>query len=323
MESIVLRDGRAVPRLGLGCWAIGGPMNFNGVASGYGPIDDAEALRAVRRGYDLGIRLFDTAEAYGVGHSETLLGEALAGCPDAVLITKFGFTTDAATRTLSGVDVSPANIRRAVEGSLRRLRRERLDVLLLHVNELPVDEAGPVFDTLETLRREGKIGAFGWSTDYPDRLAAVGGREGFAAVEFDLNVLIDAPAMVAGAEARGLLALCRLPLAMGLLSERFGPASRLPASDVRGSAQPWLQFFKDGRPSAHFLERRERIRDLLRADGRSVPQGALAWLLARSPRAVPLPGFRSVAQVEENVAVLEKGPLPPGVMADIKRVLER
>jgi aryl-alcohol dehydrogenase-like predicted oxidoreductase len=323
MNTIALWDGRAVPRLGLGCWAIGGPITFGGVAASYGPADDGEAMRAIRRGYDLGVRLFDTAENYGMGHSEELLGEALAGRDDAVIVTKFGYDIDSAARAILGVNASPARIRQSIEGSLRRLRRERIDAALFHVNDHPAAEAGPVFDTLAALKAEGKIGAFGWSTDYPDRLAAMAGRPGFAAVEFDLNVLIDAPAMVAEAERRDLLAFCRLPLAMGFLSDRFGPDSRLPTDDVRGAGHAWVAFFENGRPSPRFLELRARIRDLLRTDGRTVVQGALAWLLARSPRAVPIPGFHSVAQVEENAKVLEKGPLPADAMAEIERLMGR
>jgi len=323
MNTIALWDGRVVPRLGLGCWAIGGKLTFAGFAANYGPVEDDEAVAALRRAYDMGVRLFDTAANYGTGHSEELLGEALGNRPDAVIVTKFGYDIDPTTRAILDVNVEPAAIRASIDDSLRRLRRDRIDAALFHVNEYPADRAGPVFDTLKTLQTEGKIGAFGWSTDFPASLATVAGRSGFSVAEFDINVLSDVPAMVGLAEEHALVALCRLPLAQGLLSDRMGPDTRLSKNDVRGSGQPWLKYFQDGRPSPHFLEQRARIRDLLRTEGRTVVQGALAWLLARSSRAVPIPGFRTVAQVEENVATLEKGPLSADTMAEIDRVLER
>src|SRR5215207_1097949 len=106
--------GMATSALGLGCWAIGGPFGPDGVAAGWGDVDDRESIAAIRRGLELGVTLFDTADVYGTGHSETVLGRALGGDRDSVLIaTKFGNTFAEGTGRMLGQDVSPAYLRRA------------------------------------------------------------------------------------------------------------------------------------------------------------------------------------------------------------------
>ena len=109
---------------------------------------------------------------------------------------------------------------------------------------------------------------------------------------------------------------------MGLLTGKYHAASRLPAGDVRGAEGPsWLGYFTDGRPAPELLARLGAIREVLTSDGRTLAQGALGWLLARSPRTVPIPGIRTVAQAEQNAAVLQRGPLPATAMAEIARLL--
>ena len=109
---------------------------------------------------------------------------------------------------------------------------------------------------------------------------------------------------------------------MGLLTGKYHAASRLPAGDVRGSGGPsWMEYFTDGRPAPEPLARLGAIREVLTSDGRTPAQGALGWLLARSPRTVPIPGIRTVAQAEQNAAMLRLGPLPAAAMAEIARLL--
>src|SRR5215469_11126263 len=105
------RSGIQVSAMGLGCWAIGGPLWFGESPSGMGEVDDAESIRAIQRGLELGITFFDTADVYGAGHSERVLGRALAGRRDQVVIaTKFGYTFDAGQRVIAGEDTSPGYI---------------------------------------------------------------------------------------------------------------------------------------------------------------------------------------------------------------------
>ena len=126
-------SGISVGAAGAGCWAIGGPWQFDGRPAGWGTVDDDESIRAIRRGLELGITLFDTADVYGCGHSERVLGRAVADHRDKVVIsTKFGLQFDKATRTGAGADASPEAVRRACEASLRRLGTDRIDLYQLH-----------------------------------------------------------------------------------------------------------------------------------------------------------------------------------------------
>ncbi|WP_225773156.1 aldo/keto reductase [Inquilinus sp. Marseille-Q2685] len=328
LPTILIRlwDGREVPRLGLGCWAIGGPFFAGDTPLGYGAVDDAESIAAIHCAVDLGIRFFDTADVYGAGHSEEVLGRALEGRDDVVIATKLGNRFDPATKQLTG-SIAEGDLKRearsAVEGSLRRLRRDRIDLVQLHLNNLPIERAGEVFDVLDDLRAAGTIGAYGWSTDFPERAAAHAGRDGFVAVQHGMNLFFDAPTMLGVIEANGLISINRSPLAMGLLTGKFAAGQVLPADDVRSNTFTWMDYFKDGRVAPGFADRLERIRHLLTADGRTPAQGALAWLWARSPRTLPIPGFRSVAQVRENAGALEKGPLRPEAMAEIEKLIDR
>jgi aryl-alcohol dehydrogenase-like predicted oxidoreductase len=130
--------------------------------------------------------------------------------------------------------------------------------------------------------------------------------------------------MLALCERDDVASINRGPLAMGLLSGKFDASSRLPSDDVRGSGAPWLTAFEaDGRPKQAFLDGLAAIRELLTSDGRSLVQGALGWIWARSGRTVPIPGFKSVAQAEENAGALAHGPLPAERLAEIDDLLGR
>jgi len=319
--TMALWNGRDIPRLGMGCWAIGGPFYAGDVPLGWGEVDDNESVRAIERAVDLGIRFFDTASNYGAGHSEEVVGRAIGDRDDIVIATKFGFATDEKTKQMTGAFADPAFIRQSVETSLRRLRRERLDLLQFHLNDFSLEASDEVFETLETLRAEGKIDAFGWSTDHPDRAARHVHRPGFVSIQHTMNVFEPVPAMIELVERYGLISINRGPLAMGLLSGKFTLDKSVGEKDVRGASLDWMVYFKDGRIAPEFAARLEAVRKLLTEDGRTLTQGALAWLWARSPRTLPIPGFRTVAQVEENAGALAKGPLQADVMAKIDQAL--
>ena len=321
MSTVALWNGRRVPRIGIGTWAAGGATYWGDTATIYGEVDDARSEAALRLAYEMGCRIFDTAPPYGAGNAELILGRALKGMDDAFIVTKVGYFGDPVTRKIEPEDASPKAIRVSVENSLTRLQRDRLDIVLLHINEYPVEKAGEVFDTLGHLRNEGKIAGFGWSTDHPERLAPYAGRDGFVAVENDYNVFTPAPELMAIAERKGLVSLSRLPLAMGLLTGKYRAGSRLRADDVRGGTAEWMTFFKDGVPNADYLRRLNAIRELLTTGGRTLAQGALGWILAASPIALPLPGFTTPEQVADNLGALEKGPLTKATMAEIAAVL--
>src|ERR1039458_5237843 len=125
-----------VSALGLGCWAIGGAMAAGDQPRGWAGVDDADAVRALRRAVDLGVTLFDTADSYGAGHSERVLSTVLAAHPEVLVATKFGNTFDEDARQLTGVDTSPAHVRQALHASLRRLGRDRIDLYQLHTPDV-------------------------------------------------------------------------------------------------------------------------------------------------------------------------------------------
>lgn len=312
------RSGIEVSAVGFGCWAIGGPFTSGGKPAGWGEVDDTESTAAIRRALDLGVTFFDTADVYGVGHSERVLGRALAGRRDDVVVaTKFGNTFDVATRTLTGTDASPEYVRAACDASLDRLGTDHIDLYQLHVGDLPLDQVDGLLATLESLVDAGKIRAYGWSTDDPDRAAAFAAGEHCTAVQHQLNVLDDTPEMLIVCADHDLASVNRGPLAMGLLSGKYSAETTLGVDDVRGDSPDWMRYFTDGRPDPAWLSRVAAIRQVLADDGRTLAQGALGWILARHGSTVPIPGCRTVRQAEENAGVLQTGPLSPAAMAEI------
>jgi len=321
MSRVLGRSGIEVSDIGFGCWAIGGPVTMDGRPDGWGAVDDAESVAAIRRALDLGVTFFDTADVYGAGHSERVVGRALSGRRDDVVIaTKFGYTFDPDQRAITGEDASPGYIHRACRASLRRLGTDRIDLYQLHVGELSEARAQEAAGALDELAADGLIRAYGWSTDDPQRAAAFAGASRCTAIQHELNVLADAPAMLAVCDDSNLASVNRTPLAMGLLTGKYGAASRLPADDVR-AAQPWVGYFTDGRPAPEWLARLDAVRDVLTSGGRTLAQGALSWVLARSPRTVPIPGIRTVAQAEQNAAVLHQSLLTPADASEIAGLL--
>ena len=315
--------GICVPPLGMGCWAIGGPFWAGTQPLGWGQVDDAESRKAIQAAFDLGITLFDTADVYGTGHSERILGQALAGHRDeAVIASKWGNTYDEASRALLEPDITPQYLRRALEATLRRLGTDYLDIYQFHLADIEPADTMPLIGELESLVAAGKIRTYGWSTDDPRRAAAWSAGPHCTLVQHELNVLRDAPDMLALIERQGWASINRGPLAMGLISDKYSPAgSRLPDDDVRGIVPDWMRYFSDGQPSPAWLARRDAIREVLCSGGRSPVQGALAWIWARSPATIPIPGFRTAEQVRQNVAALDYGPLSHDEMTEIASLL--
>ena len=319
------RCGIQVSAMGLGCWAIGGPFWAGDDAVGWGEVDDNESIRAIHRALHLGVNFFDTADVYGTGHSERVLGRALASHRDQVVIaTKFGNTFDETTRQITGSDASPEYIRQACEASLQRLNTDYIDLYQFHLNDYDPNQAGAVRDVLEELVTEGKIRQYGWSTDFPERARVFAQGPNCTVVQHQMNVLDDAGPMIALCEQVDLASINRGPLAMGLLTGKYRADSKLASDDVRGDQSPaWMKYFKDGRPNPEWLKKLDEIREILTSGGRTLAQGALAWIWARSERTIPIPGFRTVAQVEENTAAMQFGPLGAEQMREIDVLLGR
>ncbi len=318
------RSGLMVSAVGLGCWPIGGAMAAGDQPLGYTGVDDAESRWALARAADLGVTLFDTADAYGAGHSERMLGEAFGDRPGILIATKFGNTIDEDRRQLTGQDNSPGYVRQAVQASLRRLRRDTVDLYQLHTPPGTAAETEDLLAVLEDLVQQGLVRWYGISSDDPEVADRFAAGPHCTAVQVELNVLGGRTPAVGVCERHDLAVLGRSPLAMGLLSGRWAAGTaRLPADDVRGTQPEWLKWFADGQPVPEFLEAVEAVRDVLTSDGRSLAQGALAWSWAASPLSVPLPGFRTIGHVESTVAALSYGPLSDEQFAAVEAALGR
>ncbi|WP_405618649.1 aldo/keto reductase [Streptomyces sp. NBC_01508] len=325
MQTTTLgRGGPEIGPLGFGCWAIGGEwQDLDGNPLGWGKVDDDESVAAIRRALELGVNFFDTADVYGAGHSERVLGRAVAGRRDEVVIaTKWGNSFDETTRTSTGAVLTPAHARQALTASLRRLGTDHIDLYQLHTGDAPLAVGAELRDLCEEFVAEGLIRAYGWSTDDPARAAVFAEGPHCVAVQHQCNVFEDAPAMLDLCARRGLLSINRGPLAMGLLTDKTGAGSRGAKGDIRAVPPSWLRWFGEGGGALpEWVARVDAVRSVLTSDGRTLAQGALAWLWARSELTVPIPGFRSVAQAEENAGAREFGPLSAAQLLEISELL--
>lgn len=323
-KRMIGKSGIEVSPLGAGCWAIGGlAFEKDGTPIGWGDVDDKESVAGLEAAIDLGITLFDTSNMYGTGHSERLIGQVIRGRRDKVVLsTKFGWVFDPETRTKLGWDVSPGYIRQSCEDSLRRLGTDYIDVYFLHVYFCDPEKAREVRDTLEELVREGKIRTYGWSTDAVESARVFAPGTHCGAVQHNQNLFEDNGAMLELCEQYNLASFNRGPLAMGLLTGKFRPDTRLKDNDIRGMNAPdYMKYFKSGKPNPEFLQKMEAVRDILTAGGRTPAQGALGWLWARSGHTIPIPGFKNRRQVMDNAKAMEFGPLSPEQMRQVDSVL--
>ncbi|MBN1515879.1 aldo/keto reductase [Candidatus Sumerlaeota bacterium] len=316
------RSGIQVSAMGLGCWAIGGPFTSPGnVPVGWSAVDDGESIRAIHRALELGVNFFDTSDVYGAGHSEEVLGKALAGRRDGVVIaTKFGNVFDSPTRHVTGEDGSPEHARQALEASLRRLNTDYIDLYQFHLSGYPPEKAAPTRDALEQLVEEGKIRGYAWSTDSLERVKVFAEGPHCIAVQQHMNVFSYNAEILALCEERNLASVNRSPLAMGLLTGKFQESTRFPADDVRRNVE-WYEGIKGGKPNPAWLRKLDAIRQILTSEGRTLAQGALAWIWARSENTIPIPGFKTVKQAEENINAMQFGPLSKEQMHQIDILL--
>ncbi len=324
LDRTLGRSAIKVSPMGLGCWAIGGPFTFNGMSDGYGQVDDEVSIKAVQKAIDLGITFFDTADAYGTGHSERILGKAMKGNRSNVVIaTKFGHTYNESTRELTGENSTTEYIMEACEASLKRLQTDYIDLYQLHRWSIPVEEIGQVIEAFERLVAKGYIRAYGWSTDWVEGASIFAEKSNCSAIQQSFNLLGYEKGILELCEKHNMASINRSPLAMGLLSGKFTSASTLPLDDVRGNAHAWNNFFKDGKPNPEFIQKLEAVKEILRSDGRTLVQGALAWIWAENDRTIPIPGFKNVQQVEENVKAMELGPLSAEQMKEINQLMNQ
>lgn len=327
MKRIIGSSGIEVSAVGMGCWAIGGPWDFLGNPAGWGEVDDNESIRALHAALDLGVTLFDTAANYGCGHSERILGQAVAGKRDKVVIaTKFGYLVNETAKNVLPYDGDEENgdiasrLRADCESSLKRLNTDYIDVYQLHVWGYDIEKSYAVRHVLEELVAEGKIRTYGWSTDRTDAVRAFAAGEHCSMVQQQLNIFDGNHELLALCDELDLASLNRGPLGMGILTGKFTPASTFKRNDVRSQAE-WFPGFKGGAVNPEWLRNLDAIRDILTSNGRTLAQGALAWIWAASPRTIPIPGFRNTAQVKDNAGAMQLGPLTIDQMAQIDQLI--
>jgi len=315
------RSGIEVSAMGLGTARIGG-LGFSRLGdheTNMPPSAARESKRAIRAAVNRGITFFDTADDYGIGGSERLLGEALQGIRRKVVIsTKFGggLTDEKMGEWVEGTEVTPEFVEQSCDASLQRLGTDVIDVYLLHIRDYPVDRAEPIRDALEDLVAKGKIRSYGWSTDDPERARFFAQAKHCAVVEHRLNVLMDARKMLELCDEEDLASINRVPLLMGALTGRWQRGSTLPEVDRRSD------WFQDDE-FLQLLDRAESIRPLMTEDGRSYVQGAIGWIWARHPRAIPIPGFRTTQQVEDLAGAMTYGPLSAEAFERAKEIMQQ
>lgn len=316
------KSGIEVSALGMGCWAIGGPWTWaqpgeKPYPAGWGKTDDAESVRAIHAGLDAGITFFDTAANYGAGHSERILGRALKGRQeDVVIATKFGHMVNEEEKVVYGDDDQIIyNVRQDVGNSLRRLQRDRIDIYQLHQGDYDPELALELRGVLEDLVQESKIRWYGWSTDLVDRAQVFAGGEHCTSIQFRLNAIFDHPEMRKLCADSNLAGINKDPLNKGILTGKFTSRTTFPEDDIRSQtnfSDEWI---------VQRLRTVDALRDVFTSAGRSMAQGALAYIWALDENMVPIPGFKTVQQVIDNAGAMSFGPLTDEEMSQVQGIV--
>jgi aryl-alcohol dehydrogenase-like predicted oxidoreductase len=274
--------GITVSEIGVGCGPLGGPGK-----TGLEP--------AIRRAFELGVNLFDTADMYAGGASEETLGRVLGDLPRdrVVWATKFGTVREPGGGYHKDVTVS--HMKQMFEQSLRRLRTDYIDIYQLHNPPMTCLQDDELWRELDRMQDAGKIRCYGLSIDKASSAMDFLNRTRGKGLQMVFNPLNQEPRAILDELAiRGVGMLIKVPLAGGALTDRFNAGWPPPGDERR---QRW------GEPNfAERLRLVEKLRPILTGDGRSLAQGALAWLLTVSPNVIPIPGISSLARLEETVA---------------------
>jgi aryl-alcohol dehydrogenase-like predicted oxidoreductase len=303
------RSGVKVSPLGLGTARMAGLGWHDDLAPQDPSQGKRDAVRQIQAAVDLGVTFFDTADNYGQGFCECILGEALRGRREGIVVaTKFGENPIPDQEDPWSLDAG--TVERACEASLRRLEVKCIDLYLLHRRNYPLERAPALIEVLEDLVRAGKIRYYGWSTDDVERARLFARGEHCIAIEHRLNVFNDNAAMLDLCREQDLASLNRGPLLMGVLTGRWSPETKLEEDDPRAQWFKAEEFLK-------VLACVQQIEPYLTSEGRSPVQGALGWIWARSSLTIPLPGFRNMEQMQALVQAQRFGPLPLDVMPAI------
>ncbi|MBB3357992.1 MULTISPECIES: aldo/keto reductase [unclassified Novosphingobium] len=288
MEKRTLgRSGLEVSAIGFGCM---------GLSYGYGPpVDEAAGVRLIRKAVDSGVTFFDTAEAYGPCANEELVGKALEGVRDAVVIaTKFGFRHG---KTADGLDSRPETIRAVTESALRRLRTDYIDLLYQH----RVDPAVPMEDVAGTVRdliAEGKVRHFGLSEAGVESIRRAHAVQPIAALQSEYSLWWRQPEqdVLPVCEELGIGFVPFSPLGKGFLTGAISQDTQFTANDFRNVVPRFEE--ANRRANAALVE---RLTAIAQAKGATPAQIAIAWLLAQKAWIVPIPGTTKAHRLDENL----------------------
>ena len=301
--------GLIVSEIGMGTWELGGRE--------WGDIGETDAVDLLRYAFENGVTYYDTADQYGGGRAEQLLGEAFSALGDRVVIaTKLGYELDSDGWISHGWDrpsfnVSPDYIRQAVEGSLKRLKRDVIDIYQFH-GPPPPDEWDDAFGTMEELKAEGKIRFYGLCLgSEADALKAMA-ETNVSSFLLTYNILSQemvTPVMETAAE-KGVAVIVRQPLSSGLLSGQLGPDTVFAENDYR---KTWSRenFLAD-------LERVEQVKSIIGNRAKSLPQAALKFILAHPAVSCVVPGMMTPSQIDDGVATSSAVPLPEAVLEQLR-----
>ncbi len=291
------QSGISVSAIGLGCM---------GLSEFYGePTQTSAAVSLLHQAVDLGITHFDTAEIYGQGHNEQLLGKAFAGRWDEiVLATKFGPQRDPATGDFTGIDGSPANVRSSCEKSLARLGCEQIDLYYLH----RVDPDTPIEETVDAMAQlvqEGKIGAIGLSEASAETIERAHAVHPVTALQTEYSIFsrdIEQDILPTCVKL-GISLVAYSPLGRGILTGRYASSGDRPTGDKDFRAQLQPRFQPDNFESN--LELVEVIKEVSAQKGCLPAQLALAWVLEQGEHVVAIPGTTRLANLQSNLEALQ------------------
>ncbi|MEX2567374.1 MAG: aldo/keto reductase [Cyclobacteriaceae bacterium] len=286
-----------VSEIGFGAWAIGGPAMAGDTPIGWGQADDATSKKALLKARDQGINFYDTADFYGLGHSEELIGKVLSEDPEVLLASKVGhrIKNDGSIY----MDYSKKHILASCEGSLRRLKRDCIDFYQLHTAKVQDLENGECLEALEQLKKEGKIRYWGVSLNTFDphpEVAFLFGKELGHGFQLVLNIMNqEALPIVERATGSGHGVIARMPFQFGLLTGKFSKASRFPSDDHRRFRLPPDLLGK-------YLDTLEPVWKLAEKYEISQAQLALSFILGVEGISTVIPGIRTPEQAIENSA---------------------
>jgi aryl-alcohol dehydrogenase-like predicted oxidoreductase len=302
------KTGVEVSEIGFGAWGIGGAM--------WQGSDDAASLAAVRRAVELGVNFFDTALAYGDGHSERLLSQVLGGHRESVRVATKVPPKNYHWPAVKGSDYRevfpPQHIIECTEQSLRNLRKERIDLQQLHVWNDEWAGVDEIWSAVERLKQEGKILAFGISVnDHEPSNGMLAVRTGRVdSIQVIYNIFDQSPEteLLPLCRTMGIGVLARVPFDEGGLTGKITPDTTFPADD-------WRNDYFQGERKRQVFERTEKLRALLDDTVRSLPELALRFCLSHSAVSTVIPGMRTIDHVESNVPAGDGQGLPPRIQS--------